>query len=114
MRAQSIEFNECLGLHSRIQQPDGSGGYVESWVTLGHLWGKVEAKAGSSVSGQTLPLVKNAYRITLRYAPMHAPTRPKAGQRFVTQNRILEITSVIEADTERRYLQCTAIEETTL
>ncbi len=49
-------------------------------------------------------------KITVRAAPVGAPSRPRADQRFRAGSRLFHILSVTEADPMGRFLLCQARE----
>ena len=51
------------------------------------------------------------YRITVRAAPVGAPSRPRPDQRFREGARVFRILAVAERDAVGRYLTCFAEEE---
>ena len=91
--------------------PDGLGGQVESWVGLGRLWAEVVAGSARDDDGEETVLSSVGYRITVRGAPVDAPSRPRADQRFRDGSRLYRIVAVAERDPEGRYLVCHAREE---
>lgn len=104
-------LNRALVLEEVLRTPDDAGGYVESWRALGTLWAQVAPRTGRELAGLDVTVSRVAYRITVRGAPIGAPSRPKAGQRFREQDRLFHIRAVTEADAEGRYLTCFAEEE---
>jgi len=104
-------LNRRLLLEAPVRVPDGAGGFVQSWVVLGVLWGAVNAQTGREAAGQGAALSRLTLRIILRAAPKGAPSRPEAGQRLRDGSRIYALSAVAEADTAARYLICHATEE---
>ncbi|GAB4384043.1 head-tail adaptor protein [Albidovulum sp.] len=104
-------LNRRLVLEEAQRLPDGAGGFALSWVALGSLWGRIEARSGRERAGEFLTLSSVGYRITVRAAPDGAPSRPRPEQRFRVGNRLFKITAVTEAGGEGRYLTCFAEEE---
>ncbi len=107
-------LNRRLVLEAPVRVPDGAGGQEESWVELGTVWAELRARTGRDAEGEEAHLSVTGYRVTLRAAPYGAPSRPLPGQRFRDGARILAILSVAEADSDGRYLTCTAQEEVAL
>ncbi len=97
-----------LALQGPQRVPDGAGGFTETWVTLGHIWGEVAPRTGRDDA----TISELGLKITIRAAPQGAPSRPTAQQRFLDGTRIYRIEAVTEADPEGRYLTCFASEET--
>ena len=109
-----LELTRLLTLQSPVRQPDGSGGYHESWAVLGHHWARVETRSGNTISGETTPVTRVDYKITVRASRHGTTKRPRAGQRFLDGERSYDINAVMEADSFGRYLICTATEEVSL
>ena len=104
-------LNRKLVLEAATQVPDGAGGFSEVWNALGTLWAQIIAGTGREVNAGGLAVSSVPCKIMVRGAPVDAPSRPKAGQRFVDGPRIYRILAVAEADKEARYLTCVAREE---
>lgn len=100
-----------LALQERQRTPDGAGGFLETWVTLGTLWGEVSARSvgDGDVPGGEASRVR--YRITLRAAPETSPARPRIGQRLAAGNRAFLIEAVSERDPAALWLTVWAREE---
>jgi head-tail adaptor len=108
MRARRL--NRRLVLEAAARVPDGAGGYAERWEARGTLWAEVAAGAGREVGVDLIARERVSLRIMVRGAPVGAPSRPVAGQRFREGARIYPILAVAEADPEGRYLVCHAEE----
>lgn len=104
-------LNRKLVLEDAVQLPDGSGGFNETWVELGVLWGEVVAGAGSEKAGEFVTVSNVPYRITVRGAPVGAESRPKPDQRFREGTRLFRIKAVTERDPQAHYLTCFTYEE---
>ena len=93
-----------LTLQERQRTPDGSGGFSETWVGLGELWGEVQARGVSDggVSGGDSSRIR--YRVTVRAAPDGDPRRPKVGQRLLRGSRAFAIDGVSERDADGLWL----------
>ncbi|TNC52802.1 head-tail adaptor protein [Rubellimicrobium rubrum] len=107
-----------LGRRLVLEQPtrmaDGAGGFVSGWSALGVIWaaidpGSLRISAQPAAGEARLPL-----RITVRGAPVGAPSRPQPGQRFRDGSRVYPISSVSLSDASGRYLLCVAYEEAAL
>ncbi len=107
----TLNLNRRLVLEHAVQTPDGAGGYSESWQALGTLWAEINAGTGSETAGEFTTVTRVAYKITVRAAPVGAPSRPKADQRFVEGARVYRIKAVTERDPQAHYLTCFAYEE---
>lgn len=104
-------LNRQLVLEAPARVADGSGGYRESWSELGRLWAEVRARTGRERDGAGLALAQVSYRITVRAAPVGAPSRPMPQQRFREGDRIFRIEAVADRDVDGCYLTCFAREE---
>lgn len=104
-------LNRELVLEERQRTPDGAGGYTETWVALGTLWGEVSARTGRERGPEAVTLSTAAFRITVRAAPPGAPSRPRPDQRFREGARVFRIVAVTERDPAGTYLTCFAHEE---
>jgi len=104
-------LNRKLVLEDAVQVSDGAGGYAESWVALGEVWAEVAAGTGREKAGEFITVSTVPYRITVRAAPVGAPSRPKPDQRFRDDTRLFRIHAVTEADSSAHYLVCYANEE---
>jgi head-tail adaptor len=105
------QLNRALVLESPAQVPDGAGGFTQSWVTVGTLWGEVVAGSGREPAGVEITLASVPYRITVRGAPTGSPRRPLPKQRFRDGARIYHLVAVTERDPDGLYLTCFAREE---
>jgi head-tail adaptor len=104
-------LNRALTLEGPVMVPDNAGGYAKSWVALGVLWADVAAGSGRDTAGEDLTLSTVPYRITVRAAPVGAPSRPVPQQRFREGARTFRILAVAEKDDDVRHLICFAREE---
>ncbi len=104
-------LNRSLELQQRIEIPDGAGGFSTTWIAKGTLWADVRLRSGRGArQGQTI-VGQASYRITVRAAPVGAPSRPRPDQRFREGHRLFSILAVAEADPTGRFLTCYAQEE---
>jgi head-tail adaptor len=101
-----------LTLEARVAEPDGSGGVEVGWAALGVLWAEVEALGGGESFQGGRPRPRQRYRIVVRGAPIGAPSRPRADQRFREGPRVFDILSLAEGDAEGRFLEILAEEGT--
>ncbi len=104
-------LNWALVLEERQRVADGAGGFNETWVTLGTVWGEVQARGArvTEVSAGATSLAR--YRIYVRGAPKDDLKRPKVGQRFRYGDSAYTIDSVSESDSSAMYLMCLVREE---
>ena len=107
----SPRLNRKLILEETLRVADGAGGFALSWVALGALWARIDPGSGRERAGEFVTLSTVPCRITVRAAPLGAPSRPKPDQRFREGARVFRITAVTEADALGRYLTCFAQEE---
>jgi head-tail adaptor len=71
----------------------------------------VVAGSGRDVAGEEVTVSSVPYRITVRGAPVGAPSRPKADQRLRDGTRLFRIIAVTERDSSGQFLTCFAREE---
>ncbi len=100
-----------LVLEAVARVPDGMGGFAVSWVARGTLWGDVRPGTGREVADAFLARPEVALRIFVRGAPVGAPSRPVAGERFREGGRVYPIRAVAEADPRGAWLVCFCVEE---
>ena len=105
-------LNRKLVLEAPSREPDGAGGYIPGWEQLGTLWATIKPRSGRETDSPAGALSLNAFRITVRGAPVGSPRRPTPDQRLRDGARIYMILAVAEADPSGRYLTCEAREET--
>ncbi|MFK7938055.1 MAG: head-tail adaptor protein [Roseovarius sp.] len=106
-----VTLNHPLVLEAAQRSPDGAGGFLESWTVLGTLWAERKAGSGNEAQGAGVSLSRTRFKITVRAAPLGAPSRPKPEHRFRDGTRIFRILSVAESDVSARYLTCLTTEE---
>ena len=104
-------LNRKLELEAPTRVPDGAGGYVDGWQSLGTLWAAVDARAGRETAGPGGRVSHSAVQITVRGAPQGSPRRPAPDQRMRDGDRIFRILAVADADARGRYISLTAREE---
>ncbi len=104
-------LNRRLTLEEPQRTPDGAGGFVETWVALGTHWAELKPGSGREREGEFVTVSRVPYRITVRGAPVGAPSRPKPEQRFRDGGRHFRILAVTERDGRGQYLTCFAEEE---
>jgi SPP1 family predicted phage head-tail adaptor len=107
-----VYLNLPLVLEAAQSVSDGAGGIAESWAILGTLWAEIVPGSGREIeAADELVGAAVGFRITVRGAPIGAPSRPGPGQRFRGEGRVFRILTVTERDANGRYLVCTAREE---
>ena len=105
-------LNRRLVLEAPQRVADGAGGFATVWTPQGEVWAEVVAGTGREAATTGASLSRVIYRITLRGAPVGAPSRPVADQRFREGTRVFKVISVTERDPAARFLVCQAEEET--
>lgn len=104
-------LNRKLLLEAPVRQPDGAGGFVTTWEARGTLWAEIKPGSGREKAAEFMTVSTVPFRITVRAAPVGAPSRPVPEQRFRAGNRVFRILAVTEADAAQHYLVCFAQEE---
>lgn len=104
-------LNRKLILETPQSLPDGAGGFVETWTSLGTLWAELRPGTGRERGGDFVTLSTVPFRITVRAAPPGGPSRPRPDQRFREGERLFRILAVTERDPEGRFLLCFSREE---
>ncbi|TNC73407.1 head-tail adaptor protein [Rubellimicrobium roseum] len=104
-------LNRRLVLEHPTRTPDGAGGYHKGWTALGTLWAEVDPGTASTVAQPAGAETRLPLKITVRGAPLGAPSRPLVGQRFRDGANAYPIRSVSLADATGRFLLCLATEE---
>jgi head-tail adaptor len=106
-----VHLNRPLVLEGAERVGDGAGGHLETWAARGTLWAEVRARTGRDRAGEGGAVSATGFRVTVRAAPLGAPSRPQAGQRFRDGTRLLRIEAVAERDAGARFLTCFCEEE---
>ena len=83
-----------LVLEEPTRTADGAGGFATAWADKGALWGEVATNAPRLSDGPGAAEQRTPLRITLRGAPLGAPSRPVPGQRFRDGTRRFLIEAV--------------------
>lgn len=104
-------LNRRLLLEEEARAPDGAGGFVREWRTLGTLWAAVEARGAREVEAGAREGSRVSHRILVRAAAPGSPARPRADQRLREGARVFRIRGVGEADPRGRFLVLWAEEE---
>jgi len=104
-------LNRRLVLEAPVRLPDGAGGAIRSWSTLGELWAEVSPRTGRERAEAGAAVSTVGYRIVVRGAPVGSLQRPAPEQRFRDGARLYVIRAVTEYDASGRYLTCFADEE---
>ncbi|HEY9021529.1 MAG TPA: head-tail adaptor protein [Paracoccaceae bacterium] len=91
--------------------PDGAGGFVQNWLTLGEVWAEMTPLQGREVATGGTVLSQSGHRIVIRAAPDGTSMRPRSDQRLREGARIFTILAVTERDPGGRFLTCITREE---
>lgn len=105
------ELNRKLKLEAPYRTRDDAGGYTTNWSVLGELWASIRAGTGNEAELAGLSISTVPFKITVRAAPIGAPSRPVAGQRLRDGERVFRVLAVTETDAKARFLTCFAREE---
>lgn len=109
----AVQLNQPLALEKPEYLPDTAGGFQEAWTVIGQLWGTVKSSSGREVLQDGASVSTVTHSVIVRAAPLGAPQRPTARQRFRLGTRIFRILAVLEKDTSGRFLTCRVVEERT-
>ncbi|MEL7459774.1 MAG: head-tail adaptor protein [Pseudomonadota bacterium] len=109
MKAPTL--NRRFTLEAANTAPDGSGGFIETWETLGAVWGELKGTGGRDVDLDARAASQGRFRITVRAAPLGALERPLPGQRLREGGRVFPVIAVVDSDPEGRWLSCIVREE---
>lgn len=107
----SYSLNRPMVLEEAVVTPDGAGGHVTTWQSLGTLWVELSAGSGTEQRGSIAPEGSMRFRLITRAAPQGSPQRPRPDQRLREGSRIFTLLAVSETDTAGAYLVCYAREE---
>jgi SPP1 family predicted phage head-tail adaptor len=99
------ELRTELALEACTPQPDGLGGFTESWAEIATLFAKIEPVSADSVFGADQTIETVTHRIALRHRDGVA-----SGMRLTKPGRVFEIITVHDPDETGRYLVCKARE----
>ncbi|OSP54344.1 head-tail adaptor protein [Pseudoruegeria sp. SK021] len=111
---KTVALTHEFDLEAPQYVPDGAGGFVETWAVIGVMWGALKTSSGRERTVEAAGVSELSQRIVVRGAPVGAPSRPTARQRFRLGQRLFSINAVYEADPEGRYLTCKVTEEETV
>lgn len=107
----SAGLNRKMVLERAERVADGAGGFTQAWVPIGTLWAALKSGSGRERFGAGVTVSTVPWRITVRAAPVGAPSRPMPDQRLREGARVFRITGVAEQGADARYLTCFATEE---
>ena len=86
------DLDTRASLEQVTRDPDGGGGYAQSWSAVARLWIGVAPAGGEDAITADRPQAAVRYRVTLRRRGDIAP-----GMRLVTSARTLLIHDVLDA-----------------
>lgn len=107
-------LSRALILEREERVPDGSGGHARSWAVIATHWADVTAGTGRRTPFGEAVLSRVPYTVVIRGLPVGHVARPRAGDRFRSQNRIWKIEAVGDRDLHGAYATCHAVEEALL
>ena len=70
-----MRLSRRLTLEERARAADGAGGASVTWVALGTLWARMDARTGAERVVEGLDAARQHWRITVRGAPPGAASR---------------------------------------
>ena len=99
------DLGSALVLEAPVRVSDGGGGWEVSWQPLGTLWAAMRAVGAAEREHGVRRYGRVTHRVTVRSAPAGSPRRPRADQRFLAGDRVLNVRGVAEAP-EPGFLIC--------
>lgn len=103
---QNLTLRNKFSLEQKASLPDGAGGWDETWELLCNHWCAIYPSSGKEVYSGSRQAQKITHRLVVRCSPFNSLIRPRANQRFRTNNRLFSILAVFERDNYGRYLTC--------
>jgi len=100
------QLSTPLALSAPVRVADGSGGFSQSWQTLGTLWAELTPRGGALGKAEAGPVARSRLRIVTRATPPGDPARPIPGQRLVGGGETYLIRAVEPHDRAGLYLSC--------
>lgn len=95
------ELNQRARILSRTTEPDGAGGYAETWNAAATVWAKLESLSGDEAYVAQAIRTRVRYRITARRNPAVEPAR-----RVVIGTRTFRIMDVPDDGSPTLTLLC--------
>lgn len=95
-----------LELQAPAETPDGAGGVVRGWESLGQVWAAIEPVSADDVVVADRRLGRITHRIVIRRRAEIATTH-----RFLLGQRAFVLLAVRDADERGCFLQCLVEEE---
>lgn len=101
-------MRDRLEIQARVMTQNDYGEAVPAWATLTTRWGQVEPLSGRELwqAQQVRPDV--SHKVTIRYYDGLTPRH-----RLLLGSRVFEITSVINVDNRKRFMDLICVEEVT-
>lgn len=95
----AADLDAALVLETPQRVPDGGGGWEVSWLPLGTLWASMRAAGASEREHGARAYGRITHRVVVRAAAPQSPRRPRADQRLLARDRVLNVLAVAEAET---------------
>jgi SPP1 family predicted phage head-tail adaptor len=95
------ELNQRARILSRTTEPDGAGGYTETWNPAATVWAKLESLSGDEAYVAQAIRTRARTRITVRRNPAIEPAR-----RVVIGTRTFRILDVLDDASPMLTLLC--------
>tara|TARA_R110002094_G_scaffold72435_1_gene80744 strand:- start:442 stop:783 length:342 start_codon:yes stop_codon:yes gene_type:complete len=109
--SRAVNLNRQLILETKSSISDGAGGYENSWIAMGTLWGDLTGQRGRGRETSLNDVSVVASKVVVRSAQVGSSMRPQTGQRFREGTRVYAIEAVGEYDQQGLYLTCWVKEE---
>lgn len=106
MTATIGELRHRLELQAPSETPDGAGGVMRGWESLGHVWAAIEPVSANDAVVADRRLGRITHRIVIRRRSEITTTH-----RFVLGQRNFPLLAVRDADERGRFLECLVEEE---
>ena len=85
------ELNQRVRILAQTRDPDGVGGYSESWNVVATLWADVESRAGNNVYAADALQSRVQHRVTIRRnAAVSVGMRASVGTLTLTIHAMLD------------------------
>jgi len=95
-----------LTLEAPEETPDGAGGVVRTWTSLGAIWAAIEPASASEAVIADRRVARVTHRVTLRQR-----SGLTLNHRFRLGERTFAIQAIHDPDERGRFLQCLVTEE---
>ena len=91
------DLDAALVLEAPQRVADGGGGWETTWQPLGTLWASLRPVSGAEREEGARSYGRVTHRVRVRSAAPGSPRRPRADQRFLAGDRVLNVRGVAEA-----------------